>query len=93
GGQHVAVTLLVDALPRCAGFACRLACHALTLATAFVIWRAGHVLLTLLGFMAAPGSGVPLAWVYVAMPVAGAMLAIEALRLLVADLSSLARPA
>ncbi|MCC7274384.1 MAG: TRAP transporter small permease subunit, partial [Alphaproteobacteria bacterium] len=41
GGQHVAVTLLVDALPRCAGFACRLACHALTLATAFVIWRAG----------------------------------------------------
>jgi TRAP-type C4-dicarboxylate transport system permease small subunit len=84
-GQHVAITLLVDSLPRAWVMGLRLASHLLSLGTALVLWQAGSVLVERLGFMAAPSSGVAMGGVYAAMPVAAVMLAIEVLRLLVAD--------
>ncbi|BBK38620.1 hypothetical protein STAQ_36980 [Allostella sp. ATCC 35155] len=84
-GQHVALTLLVDSLPRAWVMALRLASHLLSLGTAWVLWRAGSVLVERLGFMDAPSSGIAMAWVYAAMPTAAVLLTIEALRLLVTD--------
>ncbi|MGE0723225.1 MAG: TRAP transporter small permease [Alphaproteobacteria bacterium] len=87
--HHVSITILTDALPPRALVVCRLLVHALSLATAWVIWRAGYVLVARLGFMGAPSSELPMAWVYAAFPVAAAMLAIEVLRRLVADVRAL----
>ncbi|MGE0719176.1 MAG: TRAP transporter small permease [Alphaproteobacteria bacterium] len=94
-GAHVAITLLVDMLPPRALLPLRVLCHLLTLGVAWVIWRAGYVLTSMLGFMDAPSSGVPMAWVFAAMPTAAVLLAIEAVRHLAGDLRRLAagRPA
>jgi len=89
--QHITITIVVDVLPAPLVTACRFACHLLSLLTAYVIWRGGYVLVANLGFMAAPSSQIPMAWVFAAFPVGAVMLAVEVLRRFVADLSALAR--
>ncbi|WP_374445114.1 TRAP transporter small permease [Stella sp.] len=84
-GQHVAITLLVESLPRAWVMGLRLASHLLSLGTAWVLWRAGSVLVERLGFMAAPSSGIAMGWVYAALPAAAILLTVEVLRLLFAD--------
>jgi TRAP-type C4-dicarboxylate transport system permease small subunit len=87
--QHITISIVVDALPARFVTACKLACHFLSLVTAYVLWRGGYVLVANLGFMAAPSSEVPMAWVFAAFPVGAVMLAIEVLRRLVADVGAL----
>jgi TRAP-type C4-dicarboxylate transport system permease small subunit len=89
--QHVSITILVDNLNPRAIIVCKIACHVLALVTAYVLWRAGYVLVTQLGFMAAPSSEIAMAWVFAAMPTGAAMLALEVLRRLFADLAVLTR--
>lgn len=93
--QHITISIVVDALPAPLVIACKLCCHLLSLATAYVLWRGGYVLVASLGFMAAPSSEIPMAWVFAAFPVGAVMLAIEVLRRAVADVVALraGRPA
>ncbi len=85
-GQHVAITLIVDVLPKKAVLLIRVVSHLLTLATAFVLFWSGQILTKSLGIIYAPSSDIPMSWVFVAFPVCATMLAFEALRLLVSDL-------
>lgn len=85
-GQHVAITLLVDALPARAVLILRIVSHGLTLLTAFVLFWSGHALINIMGDIFAPSSDIPMVWVYAAFPVCAVMLAFEALRLLARDL-------
>ena len=87
--QHITITIVTEALPPGLKLACKFACHGLSLLTAYVLWRGGYVLVTSLGFMAAPSSQVPMAWVFAAFPVGAVMLAIEILRRVVADVATL----
>ena len=87
--QHITITIVTEALPLGLKLACKFACHGLSLLTAYVLWRGGYVLVTSLGFMAAPSSQVPMAWVFAAFPVGAVMLAIEILRRVVADVATL----
>jgi TRAP-type C4-dicarboxylate transport system permease small subunit len=84
--QHVSITVLVDVLSPRLVAACKIACHILALVTAFVLWRAGYVLVKQLGFMNAPSSEVAMAWVFASIPIGAAMLAIEVLRRFAADI-------
>lgn len=85
--QHVAITLLVDALTRRRARLFRLGCHLLTLAVAALMLVAGWRQAGLLGAITAPSSGLPLVWVQAAIPVGSALLALEASRCLIADLA------
>jgi len=87
--QHITITIVTEALPSVLQLACKFACHGLSLMTAYVLWRGGYVLVTSLGFMAAPSSQVPMAWVFAAFPVGAVMLAVEILRRVVADVAAL----
>jgi TRAP-type C4-dicarboxylate transport system permease small subunit len=89
--QHISIGIVVDALPTRLNVICKFACHGLSLLTAYVLWRGGYVLFTSLGFMAAPSSQISMAWVFAAFPVGAAMLAIEVMRRLVADIALLRR--
>lgn len=82
---HVAIGLVTPSLPPRIGAGVAVLCHVLTLATAAMLWRSGAILQQALGGMDAPSSGIRMAWVYAAMPVGAVLLAIEALRLLWAD--------
>lgn len=91
-GHHVAISVFADALPRRAGPPLRLLAHLLTIATAIILAHTGWALTAMLGSLEAPSSGIRMVWIYAAIPVGGALLAIEALRLLVADVRALRRP-
>lgn len=80
GGQHVAITLLVDLVPRRVLAAFLLVCDLLALVVAAMMLWSGLALARLLGGIAAPSSEVPMIWVYAAVPAGAAMLAIEAAR-------------
>ena len=84
--QHVAITLMGDALPKRARLVLRLFLHLLALATAAVLLRTGYPLVAALGLLEAPSSGLRMVWAYAAIPTGGVLLAIEAVRLLGADL-------
>jgi TRAP-type C4-dicarboxylate transport system permease small subunit len=84
--QHIAITLMVDALPRRVRFASRLLAHLLALATAVVLADSGRALVATLGRMEAPSSRLAMTWAYAAIPVGAVLLAVEALRALAADL-------
>lgn len=86
GGQHVAITLLVDLLPKRALTLFLVVCDLLALVVAALMFQSGVVLARLLGTILAPSSEVPMVWVYAAIPVGAAMLAIEAARHLFARL-------
>jgi TRAP-type C4-dicarboxylate transport system permease small subunit len=90
-GHHVAIGVFADALPRRAAPALRLLAHLLTLATAIILVHTGWTLTAMLGSLEAPSSGIRMVWVYAAIPVGAALLAIEALRLLAADVRALRR--
>ncbi len=85
-GQHVAITLFTEILPKKAILIIRLASHLLTLATAVVLFWSGRILTQSLGIIFAPSSDIPMSWVFIAFPICATMLAFEALRLLVSDL-------
>ncbi len=85
-GQHVAITLIVDVLPRKVLLPVRIVSHVLALATAFVLFWSGRILTESLGIIFAPSSDIPMSWIFVAFPVCAVLLAFEALRLLVSDL-------
>ena len=85
-GQHVAITLITEVLPRKAILPVRILSHVLALVTAFVLFWSGRVLTDSLGMIFAPSSDIPMSWVFVAFPVCAVMLAFEALRLLITDL-------
>jgi TRAP-type C4-dicarboxylate transport system permease small subunit len=87
-GQHVAITLLADAVPGKALALFRVACHVIVLATCALLIHAGWVQVVFLGAIAAPSSGLAMGWIYAAIPLGAAMTAIEALRCLGADLKS-----
>jgi TRAP-type C4-dicarboxylate transport system permease small subunit len=87
--QHISITIVVDSLPTRLTTVCKFACHGLSLLTAYVLWRGGYVLVASLGFMAAPSSQIPMAWVFAAFPVGAVMLAVEVLRRVVADVLAL----
>jgi len=89
-GQHVAITLLVDALPRRTMLILRIASHVLTLLTAFILFWSGRAMVATLGGIFAPSSDIPMIWVYAAFPICAVMLGFEALRLLVRDIRTLA---
>ncbi|WP_300299743.1 TRAP transporter small permease [Ferrovibrio sp.] len=91
GGMHVAVTLLVDMIPEKTQLMLRLACHVISLAVAILIFRSGHILGGMLGGLQGPSSGIAMVWIYSAIPVGAAMLLIEILRRLWADLRLLRR--
>jgi len=90
-GAHVAITLLTDAAPRGVLIAFRLVCHVLVLLVAALLWRSGGALASLLGMIEAPSSGIGMIWIYAAIPAGAVLLAIEALRHLVADIGGLVR--
>jgi TRAP-type C4-dicarboxylate transport system permease small subunit len=90
GGQHVAITLLVDLLPKRALVVCLALVDLLALVAALMMLQSGFVLARLLGAIAAPSSQVPMIWVYAAIPVGAGMLAIEAARHLFARLRAAA---
>jgi TRAP-type C4-dicarboxylate transport system permease small subunit len=46
----------------------------------------------MLGSLEAPSSGIRMVWVYAAIPVGAVLLAVEALRLLAADVRALRQP-
>lgn len=92
-GANIAITLFGSALPRRALLALRLIVHLLALATAYVLFRSGWPLIAMLGHIEAPSSTVAMVWVYAAVPTGALLLTIEAIRLLVADATSLAKPA
>jgi TRAP-type C4-dicarboxylate transport system permease small subunit len=87
--QHISITIVVDTLPAPVVAICKFACHGLSLVTAYVLWRGGYVLVANLGFMSAPSSQVPMAWVFAAFPVGAVMLAIEVFRRVVVDMVAL----
>ena len=70
----------------------RVLAHLLTLATAVILIDTGWALTAMLGSLEAPSSGIRMVWVYAAIPVGAVLLAIEALRLLVADVRALRQP-
>jgi TRAP-type C4-dicarboxylate transport system permease small subunit len=93
GGHHVAITLLVDLLPkRALGFFLVL-CDVLALVVAGLVFQSGFVLTRLLGAILAPSSQIPMVWIYAAIPVGAAMLAVEAARHLCARLAAAFRTA
>jgi TRAP-type C4-dicarboxylate transport system permease small subunit len=87
--QHIRIDILVEVLPRPAIIVCKFVCHGLSLLTAYLLWRGGYVLVTSLGFMAAPSSQIPMAWVFAAFPVGAVMLAVEILRRVAIDVVAL----
>jgi TRAP-type C4-dicarboxylate transport system permease small subunit len=91
-GHHIAIGVFADALPRRVGLPLRVLAHLLTLATAVILIDTGWALTAMLGSLEAPSSGIRMVWVYAAIPVGAVLLAIEALRLLVADVRALRQP-
>jgi TRAP-type C4-dicarboxylate transport system permease small subunit len=87
GGQHVAITLFVDLLPKRALALALVVVDLLALLAAAMMLQSGLVLARLLGAIAAPSSELAMVWVYAAIPVGAAMLAIEAARRLLARLA------
>ena len=85
-GQHVAITIVTDFLPPRVLLVLRVASHILALATAFVLFWSGRILTASLGIIFAPSSDIPMSWIFVAFPVCAALLAFEAIRLLISDL-------
>lgn len=85
-GLHVAITLVAGAVPRGVGRALRIVCHVLVLGVAVMMWRSGTILNDMLGSIQAPSSGVPMFYIYAAIPVGAALLLIEALRHLYLDI-------
>jgi TRAP-type C4-dicarboxylate transport system permease small subunit len=90
-GHHVAIAVFADALPRRAAQPLRILAHLLTLSAALLLLRTGWALMAMLGPLEAPSSGIRMTWVYAAIPVGAVLLAIEALRLLAADVGAAVR--
>ncbi|HJS32003.1 MAG TPA: TRAP transporter small permease [Alphaproteobacteria bacterium] len=90
-GAHVSITILTELVPQSLQTAWRVVCHLLVLAVAAMLWRSGSVLTGLLGAIQAPSSGIRMSYVYLSLEVGAVMLAIEAGRLLYADIRLLAR--
>ena len=90
-GAHVSITILTELVPQSVQTAWRIVCHLLVLAVAAMLWRSGSVLTELLGAIQAPSSGIRMSYVYWSLEVGAVMLAIEAGRLLYADIRLLAR--
>lgn len=91
-GQHVAITLFADILPSKLLLLFRFTCHLLVLVTCALMIQSGWMQIMLLGGVAAPSSGLTIGWIYAAVPIGSALLAIEAIRCLAADLKSVLRP-
>ncbi|SMF02303.1 TRAP-type C4-dicarboxylate transport system, small permease component [Tistlia consotensis] len=85
-GHHIVITVTTDALPTRLLRWFRLASHVLTLATAGLLAWSGLPLARSLGMLEAPSSGIQMVWAYAAIPAGAALLAIEALRLIPAEL-------
>jgi TRAP-type C4-dicarboxylate transport system permease small subunit len=92
-GSHVAIALFGGVLSRRGVLGLRILSHLLALATAYMLARSGWPLIAMLGRIEAPSSTIAMAWVYAAVPAGAALLAVEALRLLVRDGLALVRPA
>lgn len=84
-GLHVAVTIVSDILPHGFTRGLRIVCHLLVLVLAYMLWRSGTALSAMLGTIEAPSSGIAMHYVYAAIPAGAALLAVEALRHLHAD--------
>jgi TRAP-type C4-dicarboxylate transport system permease small subunit len=93
GGQHVAITVLVDLMPkRTLGFFLVVG-DLFAFVVAGLVFQSGFALTRLLGAILAPSSQLPMVWVYAAIPVGAAMLAIEAARHLCARVARASRTA
>jgi len=84
-GQHIAIDLLPGVLSRRAIVILRQFSHLMTLVTALMLGWSGQVLTGMMMHIAAPSSGISMAWVLAAFPVGAILLGVEALRLIARD--------
>ena len=88
-GQHISIDLLLGTLTRRVILILRQFSHLMALVTALLLCWSGQVLTGMMMHIAAPSSGISMAWVLTAFPAGGILLAVEALRLVARDLRQL----
>jgi TRAP-type transport system small permease protein len=78
-GSHIAVTFIVERLPRGAEKAIAVGVHLLGILFFAVILVYGYLLMVTESEQLSPGMQIPMAWIYVAFPLMGAVIILHLL--------------